>query len=244
VLISAQVAGQVVEMPVTEGQVVQPGDLLARIDDTPYRAQLRQAEALVKAAGSQANAVAATQQGVRTEVSRTQKLLSSGSASDMQLDLLKTQRSALEAQHQAVSSQVEQARAAVALAQTQLGFARVVAPQGGTVLRTHAQVGETMFPGAALLTLADLQTMEIYVYIPEPMLGKVKLDQMVEVFTDSEPGKPRQGRVSYVADTAEFTPKNVQTKDERVRLVYKVKVTIPNADGALKIGMPVDVRFL
>jgi HlyD family secretion protein len=65
----------------------------------------------------------------------------------------------------------------------------------------------------------------------------------VQIFTDSYPGKPLPGTVSYIADTAEFTPKNVQTKDERVRLVYKVKVAAPNPDGVLKIGMPVDVRF-
>jgi len=71
----------------------------------------------------------------------------------------------------------------------------------------------------------------------------VQLGETVEIFTDAEPGKPLAGTVSHIADSAEFTPKNVQTKDERVRLIYKIKILVPNPDGVLKIGMPVDVRF-
>ena len=76
------------------------------------------------------------------------------------------------------------------------------------------------------------------------IFGKINPGQRVEVFTDSYPDRPLYGDVVHIADTAEFTPKNVQTKDERVRLIYKIKVEIPNPDGVLKIGMPVDVRFL
>jgi HlyD family secretion protein len=243
-LISAQAPGQLVEYNVEEGQKVEKGQLLARIDDAAYQAQLGQARAAVRTVGSQKQVVKATEGGVNTELNRTQKLLATGASPAMQLDLLSTQKNTLQAQQQAIAAQVGQAQAVVKLAETQLGFTRIVAPIAGTVLRTHARLGETVFPGSALLALADLQNaMLVYVYVPEPMLGKIKLGQPVQIFTDSYPGKPLPGTVSYIADTAEFTPKNVQTKDERVRLVYKVKVAAPNPDGVLKIGMPVDVRF-
>jgi HlyD family secretion protein len=243
VILSAQVPGQVLELNAQEGQAVKAGDLLARIDDASLQAQLKQANAAAHAAGSQAQVVAANLNGVNTEVARIEKLLASGSATTMQRDTLDTQKASLLAQKQAIFSQVGQAQAAAGVVETQIDHTRVTAPVGGTILRTHVQLGETVFPGSALLTLADLTTMEVYAYIPEPMLGRVKLGETVEVYTDAEPGKPLFGAVSHVADSAEFTPKNVQTKDERVRLIYKVKILVPNPDGVLKIGMPVDVRF-
>jgi HlyD family secretion protein len=244
VIVSAQVAGQLVQFPVAEGQLLKKGDEIAHIDDSPYKAALGQAEALVKAAGSQQGVVSANLGGVNTEVQRTQKLLNAGSATDMQMNTVQTQHDVLKAQQQAVAAQVNQAKAAVKVVETQLAFTQVSAPITGTVLRTHVEQGDTVFPGSALLAMADLTSLEIHVYVPEPMLGKVKIGQAVDVFNDSYPGKAMRGKVSYVSDTAEFTPKNVQTKDERVRLVYKIKVIIPNPDGVLKIGMPVDVRFL
>jgi HlyD family secretion protein len=101
-----------------------------------------------------------------------------------------------------------------------------------------------VFPGSALLTLADLSTLEVKIYVPGPLVGKIKLGQRVEMLTDSFPNRPFIGAISKISDQAEFTPKNVQTRDERVRLVYAVTVRVPNPDGVLKIGMPVDARFL
>ena len=243
VILSAQVPGQVLELNAQEGQTVKAGELLARIDDTSLQAQLKQANAAAHAAGSQAEVVAANLGGVNTELARIEKLLASGSATTMQRDTLGTQKAALLAQKQAILSQVNQAKAAAGVVETQLDHTRITAPIAGTILRTHVQLGETVFPSSALLTMADLTTMEVYAYVPEPMLGRIKLGETVEVFTDAEPGKPLAGTVSRVADSAEFTPKNVQTKDERVRLIYKIKILVPNPDGVLKIGMPVDVRF-
>lgn len=243
VLLSAQVPGQIKEFSVREGQVVKAGDLLVRIDDSGLQAQLTQAHAAGKAAGSQVQVVKANLAGVETELARIEKLLASGSATAMQRDTLGTQKASLLAQKQAILSQVRQAEAAAGVVESQLNFTRVVAPIDGTILRTHAQMGETVFPGSALLAMADLTTMEVYAYVPAPMLPLLKLGQSVEIYTDAEPGKPIPGRVSRIADQAEFTPKNVQTKDERVRLIYQIKVAVPNPDGVLKIGMPVDVRF-
>ncbi len=244
VIVSAQVAGRLVEFPIVDGQLLKQGDPIAHIDDTPYKAMFDQAEAAVQTVGSQHGVVSASLGGVNTEVRRTQKLLNAGSATDMQLNGVETQHNVLTAQEKAIAAQIVQAKAAARVAATQLGFTQVTAPIAGTVLRRDVEQGETVFPGSALLAMADLTNLEIHVYVPEPMLGKIKLGQATEVFNDSFPGRPMHGKVSYVSNTAEFTPKNVQTKDERVRLVYKIKVLIPNPDGVLKVGMPVDVRFL
>ncbi len=230
VVISAQVAGKIVELNAEEGQTVLAGDPLARIDDTPYRAQWSQAEAALAA-------VAANLEGLEDNFTRTDKLRKSGSATEMQYDTIKAQTQALRAQKRAAAAQVD-------LARTQLSFTRVMAPVTGTVLRVDVKKGETAFPGSALLTLADLSVMDVKVFIPEPMLGQIKFGQQVEIISDSFPRQPLRGKVAYISPEAEFTPKNIQTREERTRLVYQVKVRVPNPDGILKIGMPLDAIFI
>jgi len=244
VLLSAQVAGRVMELNAEEGRKVKKGDLLARIDETPYAAQLDQARAATATASAQAGVVGASLKGVDTEVNRVEKLLQTGAVPSMQLDSLQTQKSVLNAQGGAIQKQVGQAQATVKLAETQLGFTRIVAPLDATVLRKDVLLGETVFPGSALLVIADLSTLKVEVFVPEPMLSKIRLDQKVEILVDGYAGQPLYGSVAHIADTAEFTPKNVQTRDERVRLIYRIKVRVPNPQGILKIGMPVDARFI
>jgi multidrug efflux pump subunit AcrA (membrane-fusion protein) len=149
-----------------------------------------------------------------------------------------------EAAHALNIAQAHLTVAQAELARTQLSFTRVMAPVTGTVLRVDVRKGETAFPGSALLTLADLSVMDVKVFIPEPMLGKIKFGQQVKIVSDSFPQQPLQGVVAYISPEAEFTPKNIQTREERTRLVYQVKVRVPNPDGILKIGMPLDAIFV
>ncbi|MDP8256819.1 MAG: efflux RND transporter periplasmic adaptor subunit [Candidatus Alcyoniella australis] len=244
VLVSSMVPGQILELYAEEGRGVDQGQTLIVLDDKLLRAQLAQGNATVQATGSQVGVVNAGLRGVNTEVQRVRKLVESGSATQMQLDALEAQRDTLLAQRRAVGSQVSATTAAVEVIQTQLSYTTIEAPISGTVLRLHVDRGETVFTGSSLMALADLSKMKINVYVPEPLLGKIKLGERVEVFNDSQPDQPLYGSVARIADSAEFTPKNVQTRDERVRLVYKVRIEIDNPGGVLKIGMPVDVRFL
>ncbi len=243
-VISAQLAGQLVELTVDEGDAVEAGQLLARIDDKVYRAQLAQAQAASRAAASQQAVLNAGLKGVDSNLDRTKKLLATGSATEMQFDTLDAQRDSLRAQKGVVARQVGQAEAAIQLAETQLSYATIAAPLAGTVVRRHVELGESVFPGSALMTIADLSVMEVKIYVPGPMLGKIRLGQRVLLYTDSFPNRPFTGAVATIAEQAEFTPKNVQTREERVRLVYAVKVRVENPDGVLKIGMPVDARFV
>jgi HlyD family secretion protein len=244
VLVSAQVMGRITGLFAEEGERLQEGQLVATIDDLLYGAQVEQARVTVESARSQSAVVKANLAGVHIALARTRKLLATGSATQMQMDDVETQEEVLKAQQKVVRAQVVQAEAALELAETQLAYTRVSAPVSGTVIRRVVELGETVLPGSALMTLADLSNMEVKVYVPGPMLGKIRLGQRVDLVTDSYPDRRLNGSVATIADEAEFTPKNVQTRDERVRLVYQVKVRVPNPDGILKTGMPVDAWFV
>ncbi len=244
VLVSPQLTGRILELNAIEGHTVSAGALMVRIDDTLYNAQLEQAKAAHEAALSQQAVLDASIAGLQLNIDRLGRLVGKDFASKANLDDLNSQKNILLAQKDAVDKQAALAKASIDLAQKQIEYTIVNAPVSGTILRAHTELGETAFPGSALFTLADLSVMEVRTYIPEPMLGKVKLGMKVKVHNDSYPDKLMEGKVAYISDTAEFTPKNVQTKNERTRLIYSVKATVPNPDGTLKIGMPVDVEFV
>jgi len=135
---------------------------------------------------------------------------------------------------------VAQAEAGVRLLLTQQQNLIVTSPIDGVVIAKHASAGEIVAAGAPILTVADLDEVWVRLFIPLPHLGKVGLGQRVEVQTDAFPGRTFTGTVTEIAQQAEFTPKNVQTQEERVKLVFAVKVTIPNPGHLLKPGMPAD----
>jgi HlyD family secretion protein len=120
---------------------------------------------------------------------------------------------------------------------------KVKAPVSGTVLTTFHEPGEWVGPGSKLLTLADLREVWVRIYIPQPMLRNVSYGQKLKAILHDEQIRSFEGKVSHINDEAEFTPKNVQTRKERERLVYAVKVTFPNPDGMLKPGMTLEVEL-
>jgi HlyD family secretion protein len=124
-----------------------------------------------------------------------------------------------------------------------LADTEIRAPGPGTVEVKHIEPGELASPGSALFNLIDLGRTYVKAYVPENTVGRISLGDAVEVISDSFPARTFAGKVSLISDEAEFAPKNVQTKEERLKLVYMVKSDLPNADGALKPGMPVDVRI-
>lgn len=140
----------------------------------------------------------------------------------------------------AARSRLEQARQAVMLAGIRLGYATLRTPLAGIVLAEGIEDGEYVVPGTPVVTVGNLTDVWLRGYINETDLGRVKIGQAVNVMTDTYPGKVYPGRLSFVASQAEFTPKNVQTTQERVKLVYRIKVDIANPDQELKPGMPAD----
>ncbi len=144
----------------------------------------------------------------------------------------------------AAEAQVEQARAALNKLLTEQEKLKVVAPVGGMVLQLSVHQGELAAPAATILTLGDLDQVTLTVYVPEDKLGQVNVGQEVEVQVDSFPDRVFQGTVVAIASEAEFTPRNVQTEEERVNMVFAVDVTIPNPDHKLKPGVPADATII
>ena len=144
---------------------------------------------------------------------------------------------------EALRARVDQARAALAIAEDDLAKARLTAPFAGFVTVKDVEENEYVQAGAPVLTLARLDEVWVKTYIPASQLGRVVLGREAGVFSDTYPDKEYIGRVTYISPEAEFTPKNVQTQEERIKLVYRIKVTLENRRQELKAGMPVDVEL-
>jgi HlyD family secretion protein len=140
-------------------------------------------------------------------------------------------------------ARLEQQRKALDLARTRLGYATLTCPLSGVVLSKNAEPGEVVAAGTPVVTVADLSNVYVRAYVEEGDLGRVKLGQKASVTTDSYPGKVYSGRVAFLSSEAEFTPKTVQTRKERVKLVYRVKIDVANPGHELKPGMPADAEI-
>lgn len=144
----------------------------------------------------------------------------------------------------AARARLERAKWELKKIELDLEHSMVESPIQGRLLVKSNEAGEVVLPGATVATVAESEKVWLKGYVGEKYLGKVKLGQKVEVTTDSYPGKIYPGRVTYISSRAEFTPKNVQTLEERVKQVYRIKVTIPNPSEELKIGMPAEGYIL
>lgn len=147
-------------------------------------------------------------------------------------------------QIQVARAQLAQAQASQQQVAVQVGRALLTAPQDGLVLSRAINLGELAAPGAPLMTIGALDTVKLTVYVAEGQIGRVKQGQMVHVTVDAFPGRVFNGTVAFIAGKAEFTPRNVQTQDERATTVFAVRAELPNADHALKPGMPADAAIV
>ena len=120
----------------------------------------------------------------------------------------------------------------------------VLSPTNGSVIKKFVEIGETVSMLSSLFKLADLSKVKVTIYVSETEIGKIQLGQKAEIKIDSFPDKSFEGKVIYISPEAEFTPKNIQTKDERTKLVFAVKIEIPNTQQELKIGIPADVKII
>ncbi len=140
-------------------------------------------------------------------------------------------------------AEIDRARAQIALIDSQLSDTVAISPIDGVVLVKSADVGEVLAPGTPIVTVGDIDHPWLRAYINERDLGRVKTGSRARVTTDSFPGKTYAGRVSFIASQAEFTPKQIQTAEERVKLVYRVKIEVDNPQHELKSNMPADAEI-
>ena len=129
------------------------------------------------------------------------------------------------------------------MAEITLGYATLTAPFDGVILVRQAELGEVVSPGAAIVTLADIDHVWLRAYVNEPDIGKIRFGEKATVTTDSYPGKEYPGRISFISEAAEFTPKSVETHAERVTLVYRIRIDIDNPTHELVPGLPADAKI-
>lgn len=174
-----------------------------------------------------------TIEAMRAQVSRAKAALHATEAGRYDSDRLRQERTSRMAE-------IEQAKASLAVVETQLKDAIARSPVDGVVLVKSAEAGEVLAAGTTIATIADLAHPWLRGYVGQQNQGRVQIGAPVEVVTDSFPNRRFQGRLSFIASEAEFTPKQIQTEEERVKLVYRVKIDLENPEGVLKANMPAD----
>ena len=242
--ISSKVSGRIEEIHAEEGGRVKKDEVLIKLAFDELSAKGKELNAGIKATKEQLAQAQENLNNAKVELKRARDLYAQGAYPKQQLDSQETRVAVLEAQARAAQKMVEQASSGLGSLDTQISNYTLYSPMEGVVLTRNAEEGEIALPGMSLLTLGDLSRVWMKVYITEPDLGRVKLGQKARVTTDAFPDKPHWGRVSWISEQAEFTPKNVQTRDERARLVYAVKILLDNPDQTLKPGMMADAEIL
>ena len=228
---------------------------LAELEAGSRREEVAQGEALLARAEAEAARVAADYQRQEAlfarEVIPKRELEAARAAHDQARASVRERREALQLLRKgARRERIDEARARHAAALARLstakersGYATLTAPISGVVLSKAVEPGEQVAAGTPVVTLGDMEQCWLKGYIPETELGRVKLGQSARVSTDSHPGRVYEGKVSFISSEAEFTPKSVQTEKERVKLVYRIKITLANPNMELKPGMPADAEI-
>lgn len=254
IAVSSKITGQVTSMMVSEGTRLEKGAPIAIVSAEEAQARLAQSDARIKTieevikqlstrvVTDEHHAAKAT-----VDYKRNQTLFKQGVISAQQMDISENALKAAEGEVRGAQELLAAARAELLAAhatrdevQVSLSDTRIAAPVAGTVVTKAVEQGELVFPGRVLVVLVDLTRPYLRVYLPEKEIGKVKLGDPARVFVDSFPDQPFEAVVTDVAQKAEFTPKDVHMPDERVTLVYGVKLEIKNPQGYLKPGMPAD----
>jgi len=253
--ISAQANGQLFNFTTNEGDLLKKEQVVGYVDTIPLYLKKQQLVAqkqivFSKSKGvlSQIDVLKAQLKTAQSNLERTQKLFKEKSATQKQLDevsgqvsVLNQQIKSIETQNIAVVNEAKNITAQLNQIEDQIAKSFIINPVNGTVLTTYVEQSEVVTFGKPLYKLADLSRLELRVYIGESQLTSLKIGQEVSIKVDSKNDmKTYKGTVIWMASEAEFTPKIIQTKEERVNLVYAVKIAVKN-DGSLKIGMPAEM---
>lgn len=240
VVVRSKIMGRVTDLRFEEGQEVPAGQLLALLATDELSAQERQALSASAAAQQQVSLAETNLRLAEDTYARNKELHQAGMLSEQAFYQIESQLKAAKAQAEAARGALGQAQAGLNLVRVQISNASIAAPVSGTVLERNIEVGELAMAGSAICKLGDLSRPYLKIYLPENRYGRVKLGQAAGIKVDSYPGRVFPGRVAAIASQAEFTPKDIQTREERTKLVFAVKIAVENPGGALKPGMPAD----
>jgi HlyD family secretion protein len=297
VQLSSRLGARLVELPFAEGDAVEAGQVLARLDCSEPEAALEEAKARLAATASQsraafaqaeaagvgtssawvasqaaslqADAIAAQRDAAARQANRVAALddgtspavldqstasadalqhqsaaaLASAQAARLQVGLAKGQAAAAAENAHAAAEQVRAVEAGVHRAELLVAECTITAPRNGTVETLPYEIGEMVAPGTPIVSIVDLSEVTATFWLPNAELAAAKVGQPAEIVADAWPDRTFTGKVSRVGAEAAFTPRNIQTRTDRDRLVYPVEVVVPNGEGALRPGMPVQVTL-
>jgi HlyD family secretion protein len=262
IILSSEVIGKIVKFNVDEGQKLQKDQEICLIDTVQLYLQKEQVEASIFAITSKVrdvqveiNVINEKKNSLLKDKNRIVKLLADSAATQKQLDDIESQieilnkqeiatRKGLDIANNGLIAEIKPLNVKLKQIEDQIEKCRVKAPINSIVLNKFAEEGELTTIGRPLVKIANLDTLILKAYISEVQLSTIKLGQKVSVYIDTKEKtlKKFDGIITYISNESEFTPKIIQTKEERVNLVYAVKINVPN-DGTLKIGMPAEVKF-
>jgi len=262
VMVSSEATGRILSFNIQEGQVLTANEMVGTIDS--LQLYLRKMQLISGNKSMQVRRpnvgiqIAAIEQQIvtaKSERKRVENLLKANAANQKQLDdinaqiavlnkQLDAQKTTLVTTNQGINDDSQGIKIQIAQVEDQLKKCRIVSPISGTVLVKYAEMGEVAAPGKALFKIADTNSMILRAYVTDGQLSGLKIGQKVKVTTDSGKDKDREytGTLAWISNKSEFTPKTIQTRDERANLVYAVKINVKN-DGFLRIGMYGNVKF-
>jgi HlyD family secretion protein len=262
VIVSAESSGKILSLNIEEGQIIKRNEALGTIDSIQLYLKKQQLLSSGKAMQSRRpnveKQIAAIKEQISTAIKerkRVENLLKANAANQKQLDDVKSQiavlerqldaqKTSLETNNQGITDESTGVSLQVEQVEDQLNKCIILSPIDGTVLVKYAEVGEVAVPGKALFKIANTENMILRAYLTGDQLTKLKIGQKIKVYADFGENATREytGQLAWISSKSEFTPKTIQTRDERANLVYAIKINVKN-DGFLKIGQYGNIKL-
>lgn len=258
IIVSSEASGKILKLNAEKGQKIDSGFVTALIDTMQIHLKLMQLEAQKAAVEARRQSISAQvsvfeeqKKNLRINKNRVSQMLADGASTQKQLDDISGQISVIDKQIESTRTQFTSINKELQVLETQqestldlLSRCKVISPANGTILETYIEQGELAAPGKPLFEMANLDELTLKIYVSGAQLSNIKIGQEVEVLVDKNETENQSfpGIITWISPEAEFTPKIIQTKEERVKLVYAVKVAVKN-DGTLKIGMPGEISW-
>lgn len=241
VSVSSKYPGRIASITVEEGDSVTAGDVLVELEAREIEAKVRQAEQAAEAVRHEVEAVSSQCEQTQRDAQRYEELYAEGTATKREAEQAELADRVAQEKRIAAEAQLNQAEAAYDEACVARDELTLTAPSDGVVTNRLHEPGVVIAAGSPVLTLIDLDKLHLKVYVPENLIGQLHLGLPAKIYSDAFPDEPYDATVSYISSRAEFTPKEVQTPDERVKLVYAVKLAVnDNTDHRLTPGIPAD----
>jgi HlyD family secretion protein len=241
VTVSAQTGGRLLAKSLRKGDEVKQGDTLLMIERDLLDAKMNELETGIAATLAEMDAARIDLANVRKNLDRLKQAYAAGSIPQKDMDNLTASFQSGDKRITALESKLQTLNAQKATLAIQIGYTTVISPLGGYIQSDPVEIGEVVMTGSALFEIVNLSDTWVEIYINETEIPFVHLNDTADVYLDSDPQTPLKGTVSFISQKAEFTPRNVQTRKERVKQVFAVRVRVDNSTQRFKPGLPVDV---